>query len=275
MKVFKTQEGSEVWVSLGNGERKCNSIDVKYLVIDAPDKSAALDAVWADAPDKIGDIYKKEMRVDGYEDDRSLSISVVYGEYDGGGSGGGGGGDKNEAVMGFECSSGSMHITNALSQRIVYGDQDAAGLIGWHGIKAPNQVDGVDIVVGTMRETYSKRMKVSSLNNAYRKKIQELTGTVNASMFKGWKPGEVLFLGASYSASASDTEVDVTFQFAIQPNENSYRIGNVVLAKRGFEYVTSITENSVVNGVPKAKIDTVHLNQVYRYKSFDGLGLGD
>ena len=271
MKIFRTQEGSETWKDI-DGLPVCQSIDVKYLVIDATDKTAALKAVWEEAPSEIEGSSKKEMRVDGYENDRSLAISVIY-ERKENDEPAGDNEEEQEAVMNFECSTGSMHITNAIRQRIAYGNQDASGLIGWHGAKAPNEVDGVDIVTASMRESYTKIMSVKDLDNSYRRKVQELTGTVNSSSFKGWKPGEVLFLGASYSATESDKKVAVTFQFAIQPNEASHMIGGVAVSKRGFEYVTTITDKVVTDGIPKAIIDTIHVNQVYKYKSFDGLGI--
>lgn len=272
MKIFRTQEGSETWKDVG-GIPVCQSIDVKYLVVDAIDKTTALQAVWSDAPAEIEGSSKKEIRVDGYENDRTLSISVVYERKENDGLSTGDDEEEQEAVMNFECSTGSMHITNAISQRIAHGKQDAAGLIGWHGAKAPNEVDGVDIVTGTMRETYTKIMKVSDLTNAYRRKIGELTGCVNATSFKGWQPGEVLFTGASYSATESDKKIAVTFQFSIQPNEASHMVGGVAVSKRGFEYVTAITDKVVADGIPKAVVDTIHVNQVYKYKSFAGLGL--
>ena len=271
MKIYRTQEGAETWKNV-SGVPVCQSIDVKYLVVDTTDKETAFMAVWDEAPNEVSGCFKKEIRVDGYETDRSLSITVIYSPLDSNSSSSDNE-EEAEAVMNFECSTGSMHITNAISQRIAFGKQDASGLIGWHGAKAPNEVDGVDIITGTMRETYTKVMKVSDLNNSYRRKIQELTGSVNSTAFKGWKPGEVLFLGASYSATESDKKVAVTFQFSIQPNEASHMIGDIAVSKKGFEYVTAITDNQVQDGTPKVVIDTIHINQVYKYKSFDGLGL--
>ena len=280
MKVFRTQDGSETWSAGLGGTPYCKSVDVKFIVIDAPDKSTALKAVWDEAPSQIENLPKKEMRVDGYEEDRSLNISVIY-EREDLSSDGSVEDDSDESQGGasfsFECSTGNVHVTRAISQRIAYGSQNAGGLIGWHGTKSPNEVDGVDIVTGTMRETYVKSMFTSALTNDYRKKIQDLTGSVNSSVFRGWKPGEVLFLGASFSANKGDNKVDVTFQFAIQPNESSYRVGgtDILVSKKGFEYVSAITDTQIINGVPNAVIDTVHINQVYRYRSFDGLGIGD
>lgn len=268
MKVIRTQEGSELWKAQGaiSGAPLCMQVEVKYLVIDATDKGSALAAVWEEAPDYIDNArtVKKEMRVDGYDDDRSLSISVVYQRGDIGF-----GNDDNateKATVSFECSAGTTHIDQAYRQRRVFGDDDADCLIGYQ--PTTGAIEGVDIVIPVMRETHTKKMSLRKLNSSYKRTIAELTGRVNESEFKGWQRGEMLFLGASFSATEDDSIVMVTYQFAIAPNETRNMFG-VSVSKLGHEYTWAMFKKKSVPPKPSS----IYVSQVYQFGNFGKLGL--
>lgn len=270
MKIYRTQEGSETWNSLGNTKEK----EIKYFVSNPTSKHDAMKAVMEDAPSSYGNLPRASIRFDSYDADGNIEISVTYSKESNDTATNDDDNTEPESTMNFECSSGTAHVIKARQQEIKYGNIDAGGFIGWHGPGADvDVIDGVDIVSATMRVTFTKTMSVSKLTTSYCRKIAELTGTVNNSDFKGWKIGEVLFLGASYSAAEGDTKTQVSFNFAIQPTEE-ITIAGKTIRKYGHDVFTTITKKvKNVDGAPTVKIVAAHLSRVYKFMDFKQLGL--
>ena len=83
-----------------------------------------------------------------------------------------------------------------------------------------------------------------------------------------------MFLGMSYSTPAKKAKkVTVTFNFAIQPNENGVKVGGKSVSKKGFEYVWAISKTTASGGVPKMEVEGIYVDQVCEYASFGALGL--
>lgn len=192
------------------------------------------------------------------------------------GSSGSSGDSNEEATMSFDCGSGSARITQSFNQTIYRGG-DPHGLIGWNG-KTGNdlQVAGVDVVTAQLRETYTMTMKVSDMTSTKKREVANLVGKVNLNPFKGWEPGEVLFLGMSYSAPLDGNEdISVVFNFSIQPNETAV-IDDVAVAKRGFDYPWTIAETvwDETTQSPVVNVSGIYVDQVYQYADFSKLGIG-
>lgn len=241
---------------------------LRYLVEGAADESDACRTVFNAAPERYEDMPKATARIAERSGKDTWKVEVSYSRkaIDFGSSG-----DKeSDTTQSFECSAGTAHINMAISQKRIYGTQNGYGLIGWHG-PGSNQVDGVDVVVPVMRETYTKKMGKKKLNSSYRRTISALTGTVNASKFKGWDAGEVLFLGASFSISDEENKATVTYQFAIIPNGTTPTMPNGQrYTKKGHDYLSVLTEKK---GTGQQPITAAYINQVYPYKDFSPLGL--
>ena len=139
---------------------------------------------------------------------------------------------------------------------------------------AEMSVAGVDVPTAQLRETYTKTMRLSRITTAFKRKVARLVGKVNSGPFKGWEKGEVMFLGMSYSSPARrSSRVNVAFNFAIQPNEEESVCGRNV-SKKGFEYAWGLSKTVVdENGVPKADVEAIYVDEVCRYDSFSALGL--
>jgi len=174
----------------------------------------------------------------------------------------------------FDCSTGSTHIKNAISETVVKGDT-AGGTIGWNGkIGDDLAIDGVDVPIAEMRETYTKTMSTSDLDTRYKRLVASAVGKVNLKTFNGWSEGEVQFLGMSYSdVKTTDSEVVCTFQFLIRPNETDYTIDDQTISKEGFEYVWATYDNIIEDGVPKVQYKDIIKNQVFKKIDFRILGL--
>ena len=271
MKVLRTQEGSETWNTRG----VITSCEIKYLVIDPPDKESAMCAVLAESPDSMGETFRSSIRFDGFDEEKNAEISVVYDSSDSGGSFSNE--DDENATMSFDCGGGTKHLTHSYNQEIIHGEKDAGGAIGWNGKTGSEmEITGVDIPTAQLRETYTKAMKISELTTSYKRNVASLVGKVNSGSFKGWSEGEVMFLGMSYSAPEKYAEkVIVTFNFAIQPNESNVKIGDYTISKQGFEYVWALSKTSADNEThtPEVKIEGIYKDQVCEYASFSILGL--
>ena len=275
MQVKRLQDGSETW-SKKTGA--CSSAEVKYLVLGATSKDAAVQAVLTGAPTTYGGLPLKEVRVDSYENG-NLEAAAVYAEEES--SSGGEEDDGEEATVSFDCSGGTKHVVHAISQKKVFGEDqsvdDAGGGIGWNG-KSGSEAEfaGVDVPTADMRETYSKTMSqrvITSTN--YKRRMGAMVGSVNDSKFMGWEPGECMFLGCSYSASRHADKVVVTYNFRINPNEKNCKVaGQNCGDKKGFEYLWGISETvNGDNGKPKVKLKAAYNSVVCNEGNFAVFGL--
>lgn len=241
------------------------------------DPAAIIERVNQASPDYLGRARKSALTLHGIDAGAAPSyadVSVSY-EYSSGSSGtGGADGSGSVELDAFDCSASTVHINTALSQRKSSGAPDAGLLIGWNGRSGDAmQVAGVDIVSPVMRETYTRVFRKSKLSTSFKRRIGKLTGKVNSGSFRGWNDGEVLFLGATYSAPDGEGNVAVTFNFSIIPN-GTVSVGDLSLFKDGHDYAWTISETTYDNsGNPQVKVKGLYSATVYGRASFGGLGI--
>lgn len=259
-----------------DGTGKLTDATIPYLVFDALNEAEALGFAFQEIPKELEELKLLSVSISERKAEQIFLVEAVYGVSSAFASSD----DEEEeedAVVNFECSTGTSHITNAIQNiTIRKADVDPGTFIGWNGkIKDESEITGVDILVPTLRESYTKNIKLSKLNNAYRRKIAKLTGKINSKTFKGWDRGEVLFLGCSFSApEKTSKKVTVTFNFAIQPNEGA-EIDGEEFFKNGWEYAWTIAGTNIDEGMttPKNKVTGIYCSQVYYYADFGALGL--
>lgn len=284
MEIKRTTEGSETWDKWGN----CTAAEIKYLVVDASSKHAAIRAVINAAPSAYGDhneLPLKEVRFSGYTGENCIELVAVYAsetdvvadeEED------------TEATMSFECGGGSKHLTTAITQKQVYRNGSSVSItpgdagygIGWNGKTGDDaEFAGVDVPTADMKETYVKSMRLSRITTAYKKMLFDLVGKVNSNSFKGYSKGEVMFLGASYQTPLKGQKlVKVTFNFRISPNESGATVSGVNIGnKEGWQYVWSRSkvksDTSTTPPTPKVNTEAIYVAQVAKYADFNRLGI--
>ncbi len=274
MTIHRTQEGSETWDAYGN----IKEFEIKYFVTNPTSKSAAMQAVLDDSPVSNGDLNRSGVRFDSYDDDGNMEISVLYEGNDN--SGGDSSDDENsDPTVSFDCSGGTKHITHAISQRKAYpsGADDTGGAIGWNGKPGPEmEITGVDVPTGQLRESYTKIFRMSEITTAKKRAWNSLVGKVNSSSFKGWSPGEVMFLGCSFSGTnKGSSKVSVQFNFSIQENESSAKINGVSCgSKQGFQCIWAMSDTAKGNDdTPVANIKGVYVATVCESGNFGTLGI--
>lgn len=248
-------------------------VEVPYVVFGSDEEEKVLAAVHDAAPEEWEGLPIESLEIASREGSEAFTVNVIY-KNKASSTSSSKEKEEDDPTVSFDCGGGTRHMTHSYHQSLAHGTKKAGGAIGWNGKSgAEMAITGVDVPTAQLRETYTKVLRLSKITTTYKRKVAKLVGKVNSSDFKGWNKGEVMFLGMSYSAPAKkSTKVTVTFNFAIQPNEE-VEIGGVKVAKKGFEYAWALSKTEVAEGIPKAAIEAIYVDQVCQYDSFSELGL--
>ena len=279
--VTQAWEGFDLQLEHGNGGNSASTATVHYIVSGTDSEIDACNECYSTAPATYSGIPKRSVSVSERLTDNSWKIDVRYGTESSNDEG-----DESDApTLNFDCGAGTMHVTTPITQTCVYssdGKRDSNSVasvipIGWNGKYGPeSEVAGVDVSTGELRETYTKVLSRSTVTGStWKRKIAGLVGKVNSSSFKGWNAGEVMFLGASYSAPLRGAQkVTVSFHFAIRLNEDSATIGGVNIGNcQGFEYLWAVTSDKVSSGNRVPEVKKIYKSKVCKTASFSNLGL--
>lgn len=97
---------------------------------------------------------------------------------------------------------------------------------------------------------------------------------MNNAPFKGFAPGEVLFMGASGSQRGQD-DWEITFRFAASPNAVGLTVGDIVgIDKKGWEYLwVRYADAEDENTLVKQPI-AAYVEKVYEEGDLSLLGIG-
>jgi hypothetical protein len=200
----------------------------------------------------------------------------------------------------FDTGGGSQHLTQGLpvgsgntldfERRFPATGPNQSGAIGVDG----DSVAGVDVVVPQLQWTETYDVPSTYVTAAYIRSVATLTGTTNTAAFRGFYPGEVLFLGASgnqeWDEEKGDGPWSLSFKFTASPNAGpTYNaatgsrtdsiepitVGSITgIEKRGHEYLWVRYESAVEGSSLLKKPKMVYVNKVYRDGDFAGLGIG-
>lgn len=182
----------------------------------------------------------------------------------------------NESVFAFDTGGGTQHITQSLQTVGAYapGGQVPPNFKGAIGVTA-DSVEGVDITVPVYQFAETHYIDDAYVTPAYKGTLFALTGRVNSAPFKGFAPGECLFLGASGSKRGSG-DWEINYRFAASPNVAGLVVGDIVgIAKKGFEYLWvryADAEDSAAKALVKRPV-AAYVEQVYPYGDLNALGI--
>lgn len=290
--IKQAWDGVDLELEKGNGSHSESSATIYYIVSGTDDDATACKSAYEFASETFSSIPKKSVAISERLTDNQWKIEVHYGSKR---SSGGGSDEEDddegestaeENSVNFDCSAGTKHVTQAISQTCVYAakgeskdsaDVAAAIPIGWNGKDgSESEASGVDVSNGELRETYTKVMSKSKVTGtSWKRKVAQLVGKVNSGSFKGWAAGEVMFLGCSYSAPSNDSSrVAVSFHFAIRLNESNATVaGQKVGDVKGFEYLWALTDDEVMDGERKRKVKKIYKSVVCESDGFGSLGV--
>lgn len=199
---------------------------------------------------------------------------------DGGGSDGG---DKNDGNYQFvpgsiawDTTGSTEHITSAISERVIGSSNDESfeGAINVQG----TSVQGIDKVVPAMKysETWIMPSQVG-LSHEFVKTVYSLTGTVNASKFRAFEPGEALFMGGRAQWSGDQPYTTVTFDWQARANDPEFYVkGLPQTTKEGWEFPWVVyTPYSSPSGLLVQKPKCLVIDQIYKKRDWSGLGIAN
>jgi hypothetical protein len=182
----------------------------------------------------------------------------------------------NESVFAFDTGGGTQHITQSLQTVAAYAppDQVPPDFRGAIGVTA-DSVEGVDITVPVYQFSETHYIDDAYVTPAYKGTLFALTGRVNSAPFKGFAPGECLFLGASGSRRGRG-DWEINYRFAASPNVTGLAVGDIAgISKKGFEYLWvryQDAEDAAAKALVKRPI-AAYVEQVYPYGDLNALGI--
>jgi len=189
------------------------------------------------------------------------------------------GGDKNDGNFQFvpgsiawDTTGFTEHITSALSERVIggAGGEDFGGAINVQG----TSVQGIDKVVPAMKysETWIMPAQIG-MSVDFAKAVYSLTGTVNASQFRAFSPGEALFMGARAQWSGDQPYTTVTFDFNCRANDPEFYVKAIAPTnKEGWEFAWVVYRpGSTGSGFLVQYPACVVIDTIYKKKDWGGL----
>lgn len=188
--------------------------------------------------------------------------------------------DIGQTVISFDTGGGTQHITQNMLTRGVFVAQGVTppALNGAIGVTA-DSVEGTDIIAPSLQFTIAAKLPDSTVTDAYKRTLALVTGTVNADVFRGHQPGEVLFLGVAggqMGVEGSGAPWDLTFRFAVSFNRDDFIVGGITITtKLGWDYLWAFQQS--MEDAPSQAIvkrtTTVYTEKVYHATAFIILGI--
>lgn len=187
----------------------------------------------------------------------------------------------DESSYEFDTTGGTAHVTQSLETlqstfySSSYSHDTFYGAINVNTDRT--EVAGTDIVLPVYAFSESHSLLPNKVTNAYKGALFLLTGKINATKFKGFKAGEVLFLGARGSLKRSEGLWQMSYQFAASPNIEEATIAGITgINKRGWDYLWfhyNRYENPT--GVLVLKPTSAHVEKMYEEGDFAKLLIGE
>jgi len=243
-----------------------SSAEIPYVVTQATDEDDVKASVLAATPILYAAMPRSAVEITERVNHDTWKVTVRYQTPSGDG------GDPPvppPSVTSFDSTGGTQHITQSIATVNRYGDKASDQLGGAIGYDGEN-VNGVDITVPVWNWSETHYM-LSADSAAY----YGLTGKVNADGFRGFQPGEVLFLGAS-GTKRGDGLWEINFKFAASPNKTGLSVGDITdIEKKGWEYLW-VQYGDDVDDTVKVRIKkpiAAYVEQVYDEGNFSNLGI--
>jgi hypothetical protein len=173
-----------------------------------------------------------------------------------------------EPETSFDTAGGTQHITQSLATtRYPLLAPDLQGTIGYDG----ENVNGVDIPMAAFNFQELHYLTDEQVDGAA---YQVLTGKINADTFRGFAPGELLFLGAYGRKRGKNGLWEITFKFSAQENKTGLEVGSITgIAKRGWDYLW-VRYGETTSGNNRIKVPVaVYVEEVYEEGAFSALGI--
>ncbi len=241
------------------------SVDLIYTVEGTEDDAAVRTLVEATIPAIYAGLLFQTYHL-AHEGGGVWEVTVRYGKYESK--------ETGESSFSFDTGGVTTHITQSLATVGGYAASGPApNFQGAIGVTS-DAVEGTDITVPVYNFTETHYLPIATITGAYKAALFQLTGKVNNAAFKGFAPGEVLFLGASGSQRGAD-DWEITYRFAASPNVTGLAVGPITgIAKKGWEYLWVRYADAEDQNVLVKQPIAAYVEQVYELGNFSTLGIG-
>lgn len=194
--------------------------------------------------------------------------------------------EMGDVTFACDTTGGTTHVTQAISQT-TYGPSGKLAtdpFEGAIGVGRNRAVEGVGITIPALKFQLTYNMPNTMLTLGYVLILYELTGGLNAKTFKGFAPGELLFLGATATqrttANPSGLLISsqIGYHFAASKNKTDIPIGSTITVtrKRGHDYLwvqyKDVDNDGIKELVPNPDFASVAV--VYEDADFGRLAIG-
>lgn len=204
-----------------------------------------------------GLLYRQDVKVDPNGGPDQWLVTVTYGTSSQ---------DSGQVSFSFDTTGGSFHVKHSLETVAKFppGAVDYKQLIGVHD----DDVDGVEIVIPSLKLTYGFKHPQGVVTEAYARVLASVTGRTNSTPFRGFAKGEMLFLGATGS-DGTDADAELQYQFAASSGASGITVGDIMgIAKAGHDVAWVSWERTVDDGRPAKKPLAVYVEKVYQESNF-------
>ena len=245
--------------------------DVPYFVFESASEDDAVAAVYNSSPSVFMWMLRESVAVEERINEDTFKVIARYQKAD----------NQEEeippAIYTFDTGGGTQHITQSIETVNCY-PADAPNYKGAIGYDGEN-VAGVDVAQPTLNLTETHYFPEGVVTTGFIANLARKTGMFNNDVFRGFEPGEVLFLGASGSKRDDDENPlwEITYHFAVSQNRYNFRVGDITVgAKWGWEYLWVRYADEVDDAKKQIvkKPVAAYVEKVYYGTSFAGLGLG-
>ncbi len=262
----------EISVNLYDGDTDGDSHERRYVIKGTADEETALAATIEECPTEIAGLVRIEADLEPVHIDENneanciWTATVSYGPEPS---------ETGDWSLDIDTTGGTQHLSQSLETVASYPSTapDYKGAIG----VSKDSVEGVDIVVSQFAWTETHYIPDSTMTRAYIMLIAGCTGKTNSTAFKGYQPGEVLFLGATASVRSGNNDWEVTFKFAASFNKTDITVGDITgIDKKGWEYMW-VRYESIKDAVAKVLVQrpaAVYIERVYEQDDFNNMNLG-
>lgn len=263
--------------------REDKSIELNYVSTGSSDPVSVRAAALLDLPRVYAGLYRKDLNVR-HRGGELCDINITYGLIMPG------------EVLGeepeppatldpdaplplnysFSTSGGTTHIVHSRATVSSFARGGGAAKNYKQAINVtdgPNgEVAGVDIV--TAQAEFSLDARRGFISQNYFNTLFRLTGTVNDAAFKGFLPGEVLYLGAE--GKSENGAWLLTHKFSAEPNQINLAVSSeiTVTQKLGWDYLWVAYSEKVDAGNRVRTAEYAYVEQVYRKTNFAQLEIG-
>ncbi len=267
--AIKVEQGFWDWERAIDDDGDVTEAEIPYFVFGAADEEAALAQVRTTAPAKVDGLVLSSVELSERINLDTFKVRAVYGEDP---EGEDEEDEDDDTNFTFDSSGGTMHMDVSLETKGMF-PADAPDFKKAINVDNEGSVNGCEVVMPTFQFAETRTVKAAKVTAAYKRKVAELTGTVNSASFKGFEPGEVLFLGASGSKKGKKRKHpwEITFKFAVSPNKTDLHVGDLVVGQKdGWDYLWVKYEDEVsesgANLVKKPV--AAYVEKVYERKDF-------